>query len=79
MICFRLEEPSPPYDSGYDQEFYQLHREAEENAAHSNCDEALGNLDKNRYIDILPYDATRVKLRDNACDFINAVCVRVAL
>ena len=51
-------------------------------AAHQDCSVAkmLHNKTKNRFKDVLPYDATRVKLtprRDNADGYINASHIKV--
>ncbi|XP_068092774.1 tyrosine-protein phosphatase non-receptor type 3 isoform X2 [Hyperolius riggenbachi] len=43
------------------------------------CAKTGQNMDKNRYKDVLPYDATRVLLQGEEDDYINASCVNMEI
>ena len=68
-----LEREAPPFANGFEEEFRTLHDEDRATVTVDDFSIAAQNPEYNRYIDVLPFNKTRVKLQNCYHDYINAV------
>lgn len=61
---------------GFWEEFESLQQQESKHSYSRREGQKMENLGKNRYKNILPFDQTRVKLRDSESDYINANYIR---